>query len=153
MNSKNDKGMVQSAVRLPRDLHERLKRAGGEGGMGEEIRRRLEASFEAEAEAPSDPQTRELLEAISFLATRSAAFYGSWAEDPFAFQVLKSSVDMLFKHYQPAADLVPAKPNPTELGKTIFGKLGEGENPSPENISQALLRLWLMSNAIIHGKR
>lgn len=56
--------MVQSAVRLPRSLHERLKKAGGERGMGEEIRRRLEASFEAE-KAPNDPKTRKLLDAIS----------------------------------------------------------------------------------------
>ena len=52
----------------------------------------------------------------------------------------------------PAGDLVLAKPNPTELGETIFGKQGESEKLSPENISQALLRLWLMSKAIIDGK-
>jgi hypothetical protein len=149
MKSKKANGMVQSAVWLPRSLHERLKKAGGAGGMGEEIRRRLEASFEAEAE---NPKTRELLEAILFLATRGGSFYGSWSEDPFAFKVLKGSVDMLFKQYQPEGDLVHAQPNPTEIGEMIFGKNGENEKRSPEDISQALLRLWLMSNAIIEQK-
>jgi hypothetical protein len=153
MKGKNsDEVMSQSAVRLPRSLHERLKKAGGARGMGEEIRRRLEASFEAEGEAPTDPKTRELLEAISFLATRGAIFYGDWSEDAFAFQVLKGSVDMLFKRYQPEGDLVHPKANPTELGETIFGKNGENENRSPEDVSQALLRFWLMTKAILEPK-
>ena len=115
--------------------------------MGEEIRRRLEASFKAEAEAPSDPKTRELLEAISFFATRGARLYGGWSENLFAYQALKGSVDMLWKYYQPKGDPALAKPNPTELGEIIFGK--DGESRSPEDISRALLSLWLTSKAIV----
>ena len=63
--------MVQTAVRLPQSLRDRLSKAGGERGMGEEIRRRLEASFEAE-KAPADPKTRELLDAISSCAEEIA---------------------------------------------------------------------------------
>ena len=58
MKAKSADDMVQSAIRLPRSLHERLKKAGGERGMGEEIRRRLEASFEAE-KPRADPKTRD----------------------------------------------------------------------------------------------
>ncbi len=120
--------------------------------MGEEIRRRLEASFDAEAEAPSDPKTRDLLAAVTFFAGQTTNYYGSWSEDPFAFQVLKETVDMLFRHFQPMGDPVLAKPKPTGLGETIFGKNGENEKRSPQDISQALLRFWLMSKAIVGQK-
>lgn len=33
--------MIQTAVWLPRDMHDQLKKAGGKRGMGAEIRRRL----------------------------------------------------------------------------------------------------------------
>src|SRR5262249_34431219 len=111
--------MIQSAIRLPRRLHERLKKAGGERGMGEEIRRRLEASFIHDVER-GDPKTREFLDAISFVAGQTANYYGSWSKDAFAFQVLKASIGLLLKHYQPEGD--PIRANPTRLGETIFGK-------------------------------
>lgn len=43
--------MIQSAIWLPRDLHEKLKRDGGHRGLGEEVRRRLLLSY-AEEELP-----------------------------------------------------------------------------------------------------
>jgi hypothetical protein len=141
--------MIQSAVRLPRSLHERLKKAGGERGMGEEIRRRLDASFDADMER-SDPKTSELLEAIAFIARLATTYYGDWAADTFAFQVLKASVDQLLKHCGPKGDPDLAKPNPTEMGKLIFGK--DSENLSPEEISQTLVKFWLMSEAIVGRK-
>ena len=36
------KNMLQTALWLPRDMHEQLKKAGGERGFGDEIRRRLQ---------------------------------------------------------------------------------------------------------------
>lgn len=135
MKRETDGDMIQSAVRLPRRLHERLKNAGGERGMGEEIRRRLEASFDAE---PSDRKTRELLEGVAFCARQATNYYGRWSEDGFAFLVLKASVDMLLKSYQPKHDPLP-KPNPTKLGKVLFEENG---NPSPEEISRTVMSLW-----------
>jgi len=44
----NDKNMIQTALWLPRDMHERLKKEGGERGLGEAIRRRIQASFGVE---------------------------------------------------------------------------------------------------------
>ena len=135
--------------------------------MGEEIRRRLEASFGAEAKTPSDPKTRELLEAISFSAEQTTGFYGSWSKDAFAFQLLKLNVERLLKHYQPKGDPALAKPNPTVAGETIFGSTGplgptgptgaatgptghtgptgpaENENLSPEEISRTIVGMWL----------
>ena len=98
---KKDDMMTQSAVRLPQGLHQRLKKAGGERGMGEEIRRRLEASFAAEAEAPSNPKTRELLEEIERLAL-TTPLDAPWYADGDAFKVFKGAIDA-------ALSKVPAK--------------------------------------------
>ena len=40
-STRETKNMIQTALWLPRDMHEQLKKAGGERGLGEEIRRRL----------------------------------------------------------------------------------------------------------------
>jgi len=57
--------MRQSALRLPADLYGRLREAGGDRGMGEEIRKRLQASFDAKVETTTDdPKTRQLLETL-----------------------------------------------------------------------------------------
>src|SRR5690242_19658051 len=109
---------IQSAVRLPHSLHERLRKAGGERGMGEEIRQRLEASFAAERE---DQKTRELVEAVSFCAGQVTSLFGSWFEDARAFEVLKGSVDALLSNYQPQDDPSHATPKLTETGKQLFG--------------------------------
>jgi hypothetical protein len=54
---------VQTAVRLPRDMHERLSRS--EAGVSEEIRRCVQRAFAVDE---IDPVTRELLEGIINLA-------------------------------------------------------------------------------------
>jgi hypothetical protein len=70
------KSMVQTALWLPRDMHERLKVAGGERGLGEEIRRRLEASFSEDQADPGvygwvDPKRdKSLGQVIGILAGR-----------------------------------------------------------------------------------
>lgn len=132
--------MTQSAVRLPRSLHERLKKAGGERGMGEEIRRRLEASFDAE-KAPADPNTRELLAAISSFAEETTSYYGGWSENAFAFEVLKACVNMLLTHYQPEGEPVP-KPNPDSSANMLFAP-----EHSLKIISGLLVRAWINDRA------
>ena len=47
-STRETKNMIQTALWLPRDMHERLKEAGGERGLGEEIRKRLVVSFSGE---------------------------------------------------------------------------------------------------------
>ena len=58
------KNMVQTALWLPREMHEALKKAGGERGLGEEIRRKLQIAFEADdtTAMPGDEATEELLD-------------------------------------------------------------------------------------------
>ena len=138
MKRKNADEMTHSAVRLPRSLQERLKRAGGERGMGEEIRRRLEASFEAE-QTPSNPKTRELLEAISSFAEDTKNYYGSWSEDAFAFRVLKSCVEILLTHFEPKGDAVP---KPTPLANLLFDP-----DESVDDISRLFVSGWIRDRA------
>lgn len=132
--------MIQSAIRLPRNLHERLKKAGGERGMGEEVRRRLEASFDAE-KAPANPKTHELLDAISSCAEETTSYYGGWWEDAFAFEVLKACVNMLLTHYQPKGEPVP-KPNPDSAADMLFAP-----EHSLKIISGLLVSAWIKDRA------
>jgi hypothetical protein len=140
MKRKTADDMVQSAIRLPRRLHGLLKQAGGERGMGEEIRRRLEASFDAE-KTPTNPKTRELFDAISSVAEQTTRFYGSWSEDAFAFEVLKGSVNLLLTLYQPKGDGAP-KPNPTKLGDVFFDP-----DHSIADISRVFVNAWISDQA------
>jgi len=105
------------AVRLPPELQDRLRRAGGARGIGEEIRARLEASFEAE-KVPA--KTRELLDAISQVAEDTATYYGNWFEDAFAFKVLTACVDLLLRGYQPKGEAGPS-PDHSELAEILWG--------------------------------
>jgi hypothetical protein len=132
--------MLQSAIRLPRSLHDRLKKAGGERGMGEEIRRRLEASFEAE-KPPADPNTRELLDAISAMAEEIGAYYGRWSEDAFAFGVLKACVNMLWAYYQPKGEPT-ANPNPDSAAHLLYGP-----DHSLEIVSRTMVSGWINERA------
>ena len=142
MKSKTADEMMQSAIWLPRSLHERLRKAGGERGLGKEIRRRLEASFEAE-KAPADAKTRELLDAISYCADETARDYGSWSEDGFAFVVFKGCVELLLRQQQPKGEPVPT-PKPDSIVDIIFGP---DYSPTPEEVSRQYVRLWISGSA------
>jgi hypothetical protein len=140
MKRKIAEDMVQSAIRLPRKLHERLKRAGGARGMGEEIRRRLQASLDAET-VPVDPNTIHLISAVSSCADKITNDYGAWSEDPFAFEVLKSCVNMLWMRFQPTGEPIP-KPKTGSLAAALLGP-----KPKPEEVSRLYVHSWLSSDA------
>jgi hypothetical protein len=89
---------TQAAVRFPTELYERLKEAGGERGMSEEIRRRLDASFEPTA---GDPKTRELLEVITKLAGEFAAEGTPWSENKFGWEAFRIAVAEVLNHFDP----------------------------------------------------
>jgi hypothetical protein len=136
MKKKTEDEMTQSAIRLPRRLHDRLKKAGGERGMGEEIRRRLEASFEAE-DAAGDPKTRDLLDAIAFFDEEMFHHFGNWSKEGFAFEVMKACVDMLLTYYRPEGK----RKGPTGIDSKAA--LLFGQDSSPEDISRILVRDWM----------
>lgn len=137
MGTKTQDEMIQSAIRLPRGLHERLKKAGGERGMGEEVRRRLEVSFDAEA-ARGNPKMVYMLDAISSCADDIARDFGSWSEDAFAFEVLKGCVDILLRHFQPEGKPVP-KPVAGGLADTFY----RSETPKADELSRLYVNTWI----------
>ena len=146
MAKKADDEMVQSTIRLPSSLFNRLeasnKQRGGRG-VSEEIRRRLEASFERKApEDWDDPRTTELLDAISYLDTSVRTYYGAWPKDRFAFEVLQKAIDrVLVQRFQPSGE---AKAKPSELADVVFG---EGEHlRSATEMGRMIAAIWLSSN-------
>jgi hypothetical protein len=138
MKRKTDDETTQTAIRLPTDLYQRLKRAGGERGMAEQIRNRLEASFEAE-KAPADAKTRELLDAIAFVADETATYCGHWSDKVFAFEVLAECIDLLLKMHRPTGE---ARPTFTDFGELFFAS-----NSSSEDISRSFVGDWRRAKA------
>ena len=120
-------GMVQTTIWIPQAMHQRLKQIGKAGGASEEIRTRLELSFEAE-KVPA--KTRELLDAIAHVAGETAVIYGNWFEDAFAFEVVKESVESLLAAARPKGDVVI---NPDRVD---FVELTMGADLLPKDVSR-----------------
>jgi len=95
-STRETKNMVQTALWLPREMHEALKKAGGERGLGEEIRRKLQMAFEADdaTTVPGDQTTEELLDQICNIA-RALSRDEPWYADSFKIDVLNSAVGTL----------------------------------------------------------
>jgi hypothetical protein len=100
------KNMVQTALWLPRDMHEKLKEAGGERGLGEEIRRRLQHAFDA-AETPGDQITSEVLDQIKDII-RDLSSDEPWYANRFVYEVLRAAIDVLLSSHRPNSDGNPA---------------------------------------------
>jgi hypothetical protein len=123
--------MIQTAVWLPRDMHEKLKNEGGKRGLGEEIRRRLQNSLEDEQ--VRYPKTARLLSAIKHI---EGNFDEPWYADYFAYAVFKAAIYVLLGDYQwviPTAQEGPSKlqdkysdTNADTLGK-VFAHLAINE--------------------------
>lgn len=138
MRTKPAHDMVQSAIRLPRTLHERLKKAGGDRGMGEEVRRRLEASFAAER-SPTDVKTRELLDAVASCAEEISHDFGPWSEEPYAFALLKETMNLLMKHFEPKGKPVPK----LNSGSVLAFLFDDDPSAKPEKVSPYYERFWM----------
>jgi hypothetical protein len=85
---------------MPEELRDRLAQAAAKNGhgIGEEMRRRLEASF---GPAPSgDPKTRQLLAAIAHVPD-GMILDGNWHEDQHLFQVFKEALLLLLSRFKP----------------------------------------------------
>src|SRR5262245_9253073 len=94
--------MIQTALWLPRDMHEQLKQAVGERGLGNEIRRRLRVTFATE-DLRRDETTRALLDEIEQIAL-SMSFDEPWHANRYAFDVFKAAMGELLLSYQPSAE-------------------------------------------------
>src|SRR5713226_8482325 len=87
---RSDKETVVT-LRLPRDLHDRLKKAGGERGLTAQIRDRLDASLAIE-EAWEDPLFADLIRAVGHVIVAAARLYPS---DPDAYSMVELATRML----------------------------------------------------------
>jgi hypothetical protein len=120
--------MVRTTIWLPQQIHQRLKQLGGAGGASEAIRKRLEASFEAE-KVPA--KTQELLDAITYVAGETATFYGNWFEDPFAWEVLKECAEALLAIDRPKGEAVVNSDHHSDFAILLWGT-----DVTPKDISR-----------------
>lgn len=97
---------VQTAMRLPREMHERLKQSPD--GVSEEIRRRLERTFDVEDK--HDLETRQLAEDIMELALliRQQA-KADWHRHPDVHRALKAAIQTYLERHAPVPETAPAK--------------------------------------------
>ncbi len=102
-STRETKNMIQTALWLPRGMHEQLKNDGGERGLGDEIRRRLQNSFDAE-QLPRDPITDELLYAIKQTVGNLDE---PWHANRFAYDVFKAAINELLLDYQQSIEAQP----------------------------------------------
>ena len=108
------KSMIQTALWLPRDMHEKLKKEGGEGGLGEEIRRRLEFAAEA-SETPKDEVTAEVLDQLKDILRD----HPEWHADRFIYDVVRAAIDVVFSSHQPNGE---GKLETQARLKTLYGQ-------------------------------
>jgi hypothetical protein len=141
-STRETKNMIQTALWLPRDVHEKLKKEGGERGLGEEIRRRLEISFGAEQET-RDELTDLLLDLIKKIALKISHHGEQWWCNHLAFDVLKAAINSLL------SDLISAlHPREEALPETMARLQSEyGPDAKPESIGPKLAHAVLVENA------
>ena len=135
------KSMIQTALWLPRDMHELLKQAGGERGLGDEIRRRLQLTFVVSEQRPSDPFTDLLLNLIKQIG-QNPSLCESWRYDRFAFDVFKAAINELLDLI---SNIRPKnEPQPSTVAKF---QANYGADQKPEAIGRMLARSALVEHA------
>ena len=117
---------IHTAIRLPPELHEKLKVAAGEGSISNEIRDRLAISLGA------DEKTRELLETIVRLIwSMEGSDLLPWHQSPYAYAVLRAEINLLMDTYRPAGEPV------FERRPDAMGLIEEGTPP------EQAARFWI----------
>jgi hypothetical protein len=101
-STRETKNMIQTALWLPRGMHERLKKDGGERGLGDELRRRLQYAFDA-AETPSDEVTDEVLNQIKDIFRD----HPEWHADRFVYDMVRAAIDVVFSSHRPSGEGKP----------------------------------------------
>jgi hypothetical protein len=128
-STRETKNMIQTALWLPRGMHAQLKKAGGERGLGDEIRQLLEASMAA-AETPIDEITDEVLDQIRDVARDLSVDRPLWA-DRLAYDAFKAAVNALLSSHEPSSE-APAQT------KAKFQAIYGDENP--ETVGRIMAR-------------
>ena len=143
MKRQKDDEMVQTAVRLPQSLRDRLSKAGGEGRRRRGNPPSLGGILDAER-SPTNPKAGELADAIIFCADEIARDLGPWSEDSYAFAVLKETVNALLAQFEPPRG--KAAPNPKPESALIF-LFDDEPLPKPEKVSRYFMSLWTRRRA------
>jgi len=136
------KAMVQTALWLPRDMHEQLKQAGGERGLGDEIRRRLQRTFDDE-KREGDPVT-DLLADLTRQVDLRFRDVGRWYEDPWICNKFKDALGELASSLCLVRSQSVSAPEPATLSK-LHAKYGP--DVKPESIGTLIARAALVENA------
>jgi hypothetical protein len=139
--------MVHTAIVLPRDLLERLRRDAEASNrrLSAVIRERLQLHYLFPEEL-KDPETNNLLSAIKVLSEILARDMGTqWHQHPYALAAFKAGVEAFLARYHPKGD-EKVRPDTTSAGEPddppdIVGRtharlIGianhEGESAEPE---------------------
>jgi hypothetical protein len=129
-STRETKNMIQTALWLPREMHEQLKKEGGERGLGDEIRRRLQFSFEAD---PPNIGTDLLIGTINRIAIDlEEPWYGS----KFAFDAFKAAIAVVLSYFESDV-LKTEKPEASAKLRAIYG------DENPESVGRILARIAL----------
>jgi hypothetical protein len=139
-STRETKNMIQTALWLPREMHEQLKEDGGERGLGDEIRRRLQVSFGVE-QRRSDELTELLLDLIKQSAAK-LSLVASWWADRSAFEVIKLVINDLIS--QLTTNQLGSEPQPETMTKL---QSTYGPDATPETIAQKIASTVLVENA------
>jgi hypothetical protein len=133
---------MQTSLRLPRAMYEELAKAAAQHqvGVGEETRVRLDKSLSLGLD---DSRAQHVMESITHAARQVERAYGSWYENPFAFEVFKAALSTLLIYFQPKGEVVPPTTNPNSFAETFFGS-----NPSPEAAGRAVAMAALAAGGL-----
>src|SRR5262249_587259 len=123
------KNMVQTALWLPREMHDQLKKKAGERGLGEEIRRRLRVSFEVDK--PPD-KTKEIL--VCGINQVGVGVEGPWYANSFSFEVFKAAIIELLSQCR---SIEQAGPEAVAKLQATF------PNENPETLGRIFARIAL----------
>jgi hypothetical protein len=129
------KYMKQTSLWLPLDMYGKLTQAGGDRGLGDEIRGRLEISLKAD-DSLRDTETAELMEAITRIQVNMPRDR-LWHDDRFAFDVFEAAINHLLSKYQPRSAV-------QSESKAEFEAL-YGKDEKAETIGRILARAALMA--------
>ena len=131
--------MVHTAVLLPGDMLERLRRdaAASDQGLATEIRQRLQLTYDLQG-LPRDPETKDLVRNIENLADNVAGDLGKkWHEHGYALAAFKAGVAAFLAQYKPQGD---------ESVRPDTRVVGEPNDP-PETVGRTHARLiWIASH-------
>jgi hypothetical protein len=132
---------VQTSLRLSRDAYEHVAKAGRQRGcgVGEEIRRRLEATFMQELQHV-DKETHRLTDAIVHAARSINTTFGPWHRDRFSFDVFKAAINTLLAFQKPESAPVP--PSDPDIVELYLG---------PDGTPETAGRMFAVSVAVVEG--